>query len=107
MVRTAQATVPGQVGHASWIDTDDLDVWPIGSPNEAHYNTQGQIGLGIRFANQFTPAPEPSALLMIGTGLLALAGYRWWKQVRGRQARQSNSRVLAADPLTQSTLYGP
>ena len=48
-VRAAQMTVPGKVGHASWINTDDLQQ----NPTEPwHYGTQGQIDLGKRFANR-------------------------------------------------------
>jgi lysophospholipase L1-like esterase len=67
-VRTAQQTVPGQVGHALWINTDDLDMNP---DVPGHYIASGQIELGIRFANAL--APEPTTFALIGTGLLALA----------------------------------
>ena len=76
LVRAAQETVPGVVGNASWIDTDDLQLAYAG-----HYGTQGQVDLGIRFANEFTPAPEPSTLVLAGMGLLILAGYWWWKRL--------------------------
>ena len=62
LVRRALATVPGQVGHASWIDTDDLKVWPHGGNHEGHYSTQGQIDLGVRFAKQFAQRPSPPRL---------------------------------------------
>ena len=72
LVRNAQMTVPGQVGNASWFNTDDLELaYP------AHYGTQGQIDLGIRFANEFAHTPEPSTLVLAGTGFLALAGHVW------------------------------
>ncbi len=70
LVQNAQMTVPGEVGHASWFNTDDLQIGFVG-----HYGTQGQIDLGIRFANEFVHAPEPSACILVGTGLFALAGY--------------------------------
>jgi len=68
LVRNAQMTVPGLVGNASWIDTDDLQ-WAYGG----HYGTQGQIDLGIRFADAIVAIPEPAtmSLLAIG-GILAL-----------------------------------
>ena len=50
-VRTAEETVPGQMRHVSWINTDDLGQWPLGTDYPGHYNAQGQIQLGIRFAN--------------------------------------------------------
>jgi hypothetical protein len=77
LVRTAEETVPGLVGHASWINTDDLQKAYAG-----HFGTQGQIDLGIRFANEFSQIPEPSTLVLTGTALLALAGYRWRKETR-------------------------
>jgi LPXTG-motif cell wall-anchored protein len=75
LVRNAQMTVPGLVGHATWIDTDDL-TWAY----DGQYGTQGQIDLGIRFANAFA-TPEPSIFVLAGTGLLALGGY-WWRKRR-------------------------
>ncbi|MCX7429312.1 MAG: PEP-CTERM sorting domain-containing protein [Planctomycetia bacterium] len=74
LVRAAQETVPAVVGNASCIDTDLLQ---IGS-YAGHYGTQGQIELGIRFADEFVQTPEPSTLILSGTGLLVLAGY-WWR----------------------------
>jgi hypothetical protein len=78
VVRAAEMTVPGKVGHASWINTDDLEQNPA---QPWHYGTQGQIDLGIRFANAIAaiPVPEPSMLTLAGTGLLAWAGY-WWRK---------------------------
>ena len=49
-VRGAEQTVPGLVGHSSWINTDDLQISPTAA---GHYGTQGQIDLGTRFAGQF------------------------------------------------------
>jgi hypothetical protein len=68
IVRAAQEAVPGQVGNASWINTDDL---PLAYP--VHYGTQGQIELGKRFADQFVQTPEPSSLVLFGSGLAAAA----------------------------------
>ncbi len=51
LLRTAQESVPKVVGHASWISTDDLPVWPQYPPDVNHFNTKGQIELGIRFAD--------------------------------------------------------
>ena len=77
LVRAAEVTVPGEVGNAAWVDTDDLQ---MSSSTPGHYGTQGQIDLGIRFANDFVQAPEPSALVLAGIGLLTVAGYWWWKR---------------------------
>lgn len=77
LVRTAQETVPGQVGHAAWIDTDDLTWAYVG-----HYGTEGQITLGTRFADEFVHAPEPSAFMLCITGaLMALAAF--WRRIAG------------------------
>jgi hypothetical protein len=50
LVRKVQAEVSKIADNSSWIDTDDL-TWAY----YGHYGTQGQIDLGIRFANQFKP----------------------------------------------------
>jgi hypothetical protein len=71
LVRNAQVDVSTYVSNSSWIDTDDLP-WAY----YGHYGTQGQIDLGIRFANQFA-VPEPSTLAMIGAGLVCFLGYIW------------------------------
>lgn len=76
-VRMAQETVPAAVGHASWINTDNLDMNPAAP---GHYSAAGQIELGMRFANALVPTPEPSAAILFGTGLLGLAGYAWRKR---------------------------
>ena len=76
LVRTAEETVPGQIGNAAWIDTDDLQL-----AYQGHYGTQGQIELGTRFANQFIQTPEPSATVLAATGVLLSAGY-WWRRRR-------------------------
>jgi hypothetical protein len=60
-VRNAQQNVPALVGNAAWIDTDGLEL-----AYYEHYGTQGQVDLGIRFANEFTPVPEPSSILLLG-----------------------------------------
>jgi hypothetical protein len=58
------------VANASCVNTDDLE-----KAYYEHYGTQGQIDLGIRFANEFTPAPEPSTLVMVGAGAICVLGY--------------------------------
>ena len=75
LVRNSQVSVTSQVANTAWIDTDDLEQAYVG-----HYGTRGQIDLGIRFANAFAPVPEPSAIVLAATGLLALAGY--WRRKR-------------------------
>lgn len=84
-VRKAQETVPGQVGSASWINTDNLDM----NPNApGHYSAKGQIDLGMRFAGEFAPVPEPATLsLLIGTGVMLAVRACW--QVRRRSIAAS------------------
>lgn len=70
VVRAAQMAVASQVGHSSWVNTDDLELAYHG-----HYGTQGQIDLGIRFANQFVETPEPSTCALGITGMLGAGLY--------------------------------
>jgi hypothetical protein len=70
LVRNAQWNISSQVGDASCINTDDLE-WAY----YGHYGTQGQIDLGIRFADQFTPVPEPSTLALAAVGAICMLGY--------------------------------
>jgi len=73
-VRTAQETIGNQPGYesATWIDTDELQLAYGG-----HYGTQGQLDLGIRFADKFAPAPEPSAMALLISGVLGAIAYAW------------------------------
>jgi hypothetical protein len=68
-VRSSQVSVGCDFPNTAWIDTDDLQ-WAY----DAHYGTQGQIELGIRFANAMV-APEPSSWVLVGSGLFMAAGY--------------------------------
>jgi hypothetical protein len=68
-VRNAQWNISSYVSNASCIDTDGLQ-WAYWG----HFGTQGQIDLGNRFAAEFAPVPEPSTLVLTGTGLLILLG---------------------------------
>jgi hypothetical protein len=68
LVRNAQWNISSDVGNASCINTDDLQ-WAY----YGHYGTQGQIDLGVRFANQFSPVPEPSTLGLLAAGLCLIA----------------------------------
>ncbi len=81
LVRNAQVNAANLFDHVSWVNTDDLQQnlpWPW------HYGTQGQIDLGIRFANEFINVPEPSTILLgIGGGLL-LGKCRSYKKTWGR-----------------------
>jgi hypothetical protein len=74
-VRNAQWNNPLNISNYSCVNTDDLE-----KAYYEHYGTQGQIDLGIRFANQFTPVPEPSTLALIATGLLGCISYVWRKR---------------------------
>jgi hypothetical protein len=75
LVRAAQEAVPSQLGAAAWLNTDDLQIGSYAN----HYGTQGQIDLGIRFADRMIHAPEPSALALAGSGML-VAGGCWWRK---------------------------
>jgi hypothetical protein len=67
-VRLVQMTIQNQpgIGKVSCIDTDNLQLAYGG-----HYGTQGQLDLGVLFANEFAPAPEPSCLILLGMGAMA------------------------------------
>jgi hypothetical protein len=49
-VRKALETIPRLGGNGAWIDTDDLQL-----AYDGHYGTQGQLDLGLRFADEFNP----------------------------------------------------
>jgi hypothetical protein len=53
LVRKVHANVSKLVKNASWVDTDDLTWGYYG-----HYGTEGQIKLGLRFADEFKPAEK-------------------------------------------------
>jgi hypothetical protein len=71
-VRNAQWNIGSLVPNTACVNTDDLE-WAF----YGHYGTQGQIDLGNRFADQFTPVPEPSALLLTTIGACGLLGFLW------------------------------
>lgn len=75
LVNNGLLTVGDLVGNATAFYTDDLRKWPEGY----HYNAQGQIDLGIRFANAFH-APEPTTSIVLITGILSLLVYVWRKR---------------------------
>ena len=101
LVRMAEETVPRQMQHVSWINTDDMGLWPLGTDFPGHYNAPGQIQLGIRFANAIghvvsadSSSPAKPALatrddeamrrwranrfgLFLHWGLYAVAGGQW------------------------------
>ncbi len=80
LVRTAQETVPGEVGYSTWINTDDLTNWSSYPPDANHFNTAGQIELGIRFADALVTIPEPNAFLLSIVGMAGCLCYAWWKR---------------------------
>lgn len=75
LVRSAQEAIHNQtgIGKVSWIDTDDLQLAYSG-----HYGTQGQIDLGIRFANEMVSIPEPSTLCLTLLSLVTVAIWIIW-----------------------------
>jgi hypothetical protein len=56
LVRAAQTKTATVVANTVWFNTDDLK--RTSGENGGHYNTQGQIDLGLRFANEFVVGPE-------------------------------------------------
>lgn len=75
LVRAAQETVGTSMAGVTWINTDDLPL-----AYDGHYGTQGQIDIGIRFADKLARAPEPSSAILSAVILLAVAACRWWRQ---------------------------
>ncbi len=53
-VREAQRILPEKMSHIKMVDTDDLSKWD----DDLHYDTQGQIELGKRFAEAIFPFIE-------------------------------------------------
>jgi hypothetical protein len=76
LVRAAQETVPSLVGNAASINTDDLQIGAYAN----HFGTQGQISLGIRFADQIVQLPEPTALGLVGSAVSTAGGFWCWKR---------------------------
>jgi hypothetical protein len=74
LVRDAQESVPTLDGNASWFNTDGLQRVYTG-----HYGTQGQVDLGVLFANKFV-VPEPSSPALLAAGLAGLFAYAWRKR---------------------------
>ncbi len=134
LVRMAEETVPRQMQHVSWISTDDLGLWPLGTDFPGHYNAPGQIQLGIRFANAIghlvsadSPSPAKPALatrddeamrrwranrfgLFIHWGLYAVAGGQWQgKEVPGADAAwmQKYANIPAAEYAALIRQFNP
>lgn len=67
-VRQAEANVIGTVANTALFDTLDLSTYPVGVFAAYHFNTNGQIALGSRFAAAMgslmsgapTPTPSPT-----------------------------------------------
>ncbi len=69
------AAISYAMGNVSWIDTDDIPVWTGNEPGHfdpSHYDSQGQIILGNRFANEFIVTPEPATMSLVGAGMLTV-----------------------------------
>lgn len=73
-IRTAQVTVPTLVAHTAWVNTDDLQISP---EIPLHFGTQGQIDLGIRFAEKLTATPEPSTGILLFVGAVGCVLWAW------------------------------
>lgn len=73
VVRAAQVQVGESVQNADWIDTDDLALFS----DRLHYNNEGLIDLGERFAEAYlATVPEPAGGLMAAVGCCVLATRR-------------------------------
>lgn len=69
-VRSAQEAIT--LPDYSWINTDDLQKIDGTPLTGVHYNTQGQLILGQRFADALIAIPEPSSLSLLGLGAMGL-----------------------------------
>ena len=58
LVRAAQVTVAETTDNVEWFDTDSYD--PL--INSGHYNTPGQLNIGIDFANTYLASVMPSTI---------------------------------------------
>lgn len=73
IVRNAEMAVASRVSNVACFSTDTFEKAYFG-----HYGTQGQIDLGIAFANHIVP--EPSSMAMAAGALAGLAAYAWQKR---------------------------
>ncbi|MBN2292354.1 MAG: DUF4082 domain-containing protein [Pirellulales bacterium] len=102
-VRTAQETVPGVVGSAEWIDTDDIEQNLPTYPG--HYTAAGQVVLGTRFANTIAtidpdPLPDP---VPVPSGSMG-ASFDVGSGVHGANNNTIGWRFKAAQDLTVTRL---
>jgi hypothetical protein len=75
LVRNAQTNISSSIPNSASFGTDDLP-WAY----YGHYGTDGQIELGLRFANQFAPVPEPASFVLAGVGLSGIGAYIFRKR---------------------------
>ncbi len=86
LVRDAQENIVNSVPNTAWFNTDDLEqIYP------GHYGTQGQIDLGIRFADEFIPVPEPSTAILLAVGMAMVLTRVYWRRRTVWHARRFSS----------------
>ena len=72
-IRAAQGNVAAGDAEAYLVDTDGFGL----NSGALHFNAAGQIALGQAFGQAYlSTAPEPSSLVLVGIGAVALAGCR-------------------------------
>jgi hypothetical protein len=72
LVRTAQVVIADSTANVEWFDTDSYN--PL--INGGHYDTAGQVGIGIDFANTFLAGEDPVSVADAAV-TAGLSPYNW------------------------------